>query len=557
MSVLSRSWKYGQAQMPYIPRSRQNLSHGVHTSMPIGRLVPIDWQEVYPGDVFQVKSFNVSRLVGTFARPVMDELYLDVYHFFVPYRLVFSDFESVFGDPNPSAYTEPALATMPNTYGAVSSRSVADYLGLPITILDSDYNQVSVAPFRGFALIYDKYFRNQNTVDEMVVQKGDFASSEVLNNNPWAPNNYTGQLPYVRKLADYFVTALPQPQKGPPVNLSLGASAPVALNTQSDVVSFPSGQNLKFRAVGNTSNDFLQLGISPDSGDVANGTVAGISSPNSAAFYPIRGSNLVGVADLSQATMVNVNDLRLAFATQKMLERDAIFGSRYNSYILAHFGEYIKDETIQFPQYLGGGRITMNQVQVAQTNARDSTSEESPVGTLSAYTWTQGRSRFSHKFPEHGMLFTVACIRYHHTYQQGIAKKWRRFQKSDFYDPLYATIGMMPIERRELFVSHNPNIDNGSFGYREAYAELRMVPNSITGQMRTGVPNSLDVYHFGDNYSSSPLLSETFTNETAQNVQRTLTTSEDQDPFVFDFWFDMRAVRRMPVDSMPGFIDHW
>lgn len=555
MSVLSRSWKYGQAQMPYIPRSRQNLSHGVHTSMPIGRLVPIDWQEVYPGDIFQVKSFNVSRLVGTFARPVMDELYLDVYHFFVPYRLVFSDFESVFGDPNPSAYTEPALATMPNTYGVVSSRSVADYLGLPITTLDSDYNQVSVAPFRGLALIYDKYFRNQNTVDEMVVQKGDFASSEVLNNNPWAPNNYTGQLPYVRKLADYFVTALPQPQKGLPVNLSLGASAPVSFRTTSDPYKL-TGQAIKLKF-----SDEIPLGqfapllsASESTHDILAGTP---TSTQPGTINPAIGWNIEGSADLSQATMVNVNDLRLAFATQKMLERDAIFGSRYNSYILAHFGEYIKDETIQFPQYLGGGRITMNQVQVAQTNARDASSEESPVGTLSAYTWTQGKSRFSHKFPEHGMLFTVACIRYHHTYQQGIAKKWRRFQKSDFYDPLYATIGMMPIERRELFVSNNPNIDSGAFGYREAYAELRMVPNSITGQMRTGVPNSLDVYHFGDNYSSSPLLSESFTNETAQNVQRTLTTSEDQDPFVFDFWFDMRAVRRMPVDSMPGFIDHW
>ena len=310
MSVLSRSWKYGQAQMPYIPRSRQNLSHGVHTSMPIGRLVPIDWQEVYPGDIFQVKSFNVSRLVGTFARPVMDELYLDVYHFFVPYRLVFSDFESVFGDPNPSAYTEPQFASMPSTYGAVASRSVADYLGLPISTFLASYNAVTLAPFRGFALIFDKYFRNQNTVDEMVVQKGDFVNSEQLNNNPWSPNNYTGQLPYVRKLADYFVTALPQPQKGSPVNLSLGSSAPVYLATTPQAVSYGSSP-LMFHSTGVVPpGDAARLMLySTSSVGSQKSPVVYSASPivdpsgDDSPTSTIDGMNLTGTADLSQATV--------------------------------------------------------------------------------------------------------------------------------------------------------------------------------------------------------------------------------------------------------------
>lgn len=540
---MARGHSLQNVPIPRFPRARFNLSHSVTTSMDVGTLYPIDWQEVVPGDIFKCRAFDVSRVTSSFLKPVMDNLFLDVYHFFVPHRLVYDDFEKVFGNPNPSAYTDNALDEVPMTYGEVKSGSVGDYLGLPLGSI-SQSNPVSVLPFRSFALIYDKYFRNENTTDEIYIQKKGFSLSELLGIQNFAPNSYCGRLPKVNKYKDYFTSCFPNPQKGAPVTFNLGNQA-VVRTSDSELVTGPQ----ETMALTNAASGSVSVGVHPllvglggmrfDAADFS-GTVA-------AGLYP---NNLY--ADLSSANAISVDDLRLAFAYQKMLERDAIYGSRYNEYLYGHFGVHIPDAYIQFPQYLGGGRTPLNIVQVAQTSQG---TEESPLGNVGAYSWTNGRTGYSRKFREHGIIMTVACLRYRHTYQQGISKKWRRKVREDFYDPLFSTIGQQPVYTTELYGKSSVAKDS-VFGYREAWSELRSIPNTISGEMRSGVANSLDIWHFADNYSSAPTLSQSFTEETPSYVDRTLSVpSTSQDNFVLNFYFDMSAVRKMPVYSMQSLID--
>lgn len=532
--------------IPRFPRARFNLSHSVTTSMDVGTLYPIDWQEVVPGDIFKCRAFEVSRVTSSFLKPVMDNLFLDVYHFFVPHRLVYDDFEKVFGNPNPSAYTDNDLEEIPMAFGEIMSGSVGDYLGLPLGSISQD-NPVSVLPFRSLALIYDKYFRNESTTDEIYIQKKGFSLSEKFGDQPFGPNSYCGKLPKVNKYKDYFTSCVPNPQKGAPVGFNLGTFAPVVpRNQQIDSLSVNDPPVSLRTYTGSTILNTL-LGANSSS-SLSGATVPAVSAAYTSPVYP---SNLY--ADLTDANAITVDDLRLAFAYQKMLERDAIYGSRYNEYLYGHFGVHIPDAYIQFPQYLGGGRTPLNIVQVAQTSVG---TEESPLGNVSAYSWTNGRTGYSRKFNEHGIVMTVACLRYRHTYQQGIAKKWRRKVREDFYDPLFSTIGQQPVYTTELYgISTVPK--GSVFGYREAWSELRNIPNTISGQMRSDATNSLDIWHFADFYLSSPTLSQSFTEETPDFVDRTLSVpSSSQDNFILNFYFDMSAVRKMPVYSMPSLIDH-
>lgn len=540
---MARGHSLQNVPIPRFPRARFNLSHSVTTSMDVGTLYPVDWQEVVPGDVFKCRAFDVSRVTSSFLKPVMDNLFLDVYHFFVPHRLVYDDFEKVFGNPNPSAYTDNALEEVPMTYGEVKSGSVGDYLGLPLGSISQD-DPVSVLPFRSFALIYDKYFRNENTTDEIYIQKKGFSLSELLGETAFTPNSYCGKLPKVNKYKDYFTSCVPNPQKGAPVGFNLGTYAPVVPRNQQIDPLTDSDPQVSLRTYTGSTVGGAILGAA------SNSNLYTVTAPAATIFgasvYP---SNLY--ADLTDTGAITVDDLRLAFAYQKMLERDAIYGSRYNEYLYGHFGVHIPDAYIQFPQYLGGGRTPLNIVQVAQTSQG---TEESPLGNVGAYSWTNGRTGYSRKFNEHGLVMTVACLRYRHTYQQGVAKKWRRKVREDFYDPLFSTIGQQPVYTTELYAKAGPE---AIFGYREAWSELRNIPNTISGEVRSGVTNSLDVWHFADNYSSAPTLSQSFTEETPAYVDRTLSVpSSSQDNFILNFYFDMSAVRKMPVYSMPSLVDH-
>lgn len=561
---------HGAVSSVSMRRNKFDLSHGVKTSLSVGSLVPIDVQEVLPGDTFIQHSTFVSRLSSAFLRPVMDNVFLDTYSFFVPLRLLYDEAENVFGRAEPNEYIEKDLASFPTLPRVtVAPGSIADYMGLPVG--GELPAGISVLPFRAFALIYNEWFRNESVQQSVFVQKGETAVSEVFNGNAWSQNNYTGMPPKITKKKDFFTACLPAPQKGEEVALPLGGSAaltfPAAHDGVLDVADNVNANNspmIVYAPSGSSGNIYPLYGV-------PNGSVGGNARFGSAAQSPsVMGDNVYlrlgvdvngAVADLSEATAANVNDLRFAFQYQKMLEKDARYGDRYREYILGHYGVTNADARMQIPEFLGGRRIPLNMQTVAQTSAQTQTEGrfDTPLGTLGGMSHSVGKSRYIKSFTEHGYVITVASIRQLHTYQQGIGKMWFRKDRNDFYDPLFANLGEQPVYSAQLYAFNEtqPLGEGNVFGYNEYGAEYRYQPSYITGQMRTGVDNSLDVYHFGDYYENAPTLSPTFINETADYFDRTVAVpSESQDNFILDIWFDTKAVRVMPLYSTPGLIDH-
>lgn len=564
--------QYSFSSVPVIKhrRSQFDLSHIVKTSGNVGTLYPLDVQEVYPGDSFKTDLSIVSRLTSTFLKPVIDNLFLDVYHFFVPSRILYDKWKNIFGENTQSAWANSSEYEVPLVYGSnsasnfitVYSKTVGDYLGLPVSPNPdlpaiSRNVPVSVLPFRAFAKIYDDWFRDQNNVSPMHVQTGETVASEKPNFNDWAPNNYFGKCPKVAKLHDYFTSCLPAPQKRMEgVSIPLSADfAPVvtrdvdAIYTSFDQPAFRFGLISETGSLPATSTLGLSQGSSPSFGTLRSYPTGASGTPN----YGVVPLNLW--ADMSGAGG-NVADLRLATQMQRIFERDARSGSRYIEYLRAAFGVSAPNAELQRSEFLGGKRIPISITQVTQTTG--SNSEASPLADVGAYSLSGGRTRYNKGFTEHGYVLTVFCVRQFHTYQQGIERFWTRHKRFDFFDPAFSNLSEQPVYKSELYAFGEANdVDRQVFGYQEAWADLRCRQNKITGQLRSAAGDKLDMWHFGDYYANAPTLNPGFIEETPQYVDRAITVeSSKQDQFLFDFYFKTRAYRTLPVYSVPGLVDH-
>lgn len=534
-------------------RSKFDRSFSLKTSFNVGDIVPFYVDEVLPGDTFDVKTSKVVRM-QTLITPIMDNIYLDTYYFFVPNRLVWEHWKQFNGENTESAWlpaTEYSIPQLTAPAGGWSVGTIADYMGIPTGVANLS---VSALPFRAYALICNEWFRDENLCDPLVVPTGD--ATVAGSNTVSSVEDYAkGATPYkAAKYHDYFTSCLPAPQKGPDVGIGLTGNVPVVGNgmslgltngtvfgglVTSDRVALQSKYGIPVSSTNPIGNDFVEgnLGV-PTTEQLAG---------------DLSKSGLV--ADLGALNSVTINQLRLAFQIQKLYEKDARGGTRYTEILKTHFGVTSPDSRLQRPEYLGGNRVPININQVVQNSA--TVKGETPLGNVGGYSVTSDtHSDFRQSFTEHGFVIGVMVARYDHTYQQGIERFWSRKTRFDYYWPVLANIGEQAVLNKEIYAQGTVE-DDEVFGYQEAWGDYRYKPNRVTGEMRSQYDQSLDVWHLGDDYTKLPSLSAEWIVEDKTNVDRVLAvTSTNANQLFADLYINNQTTRPMPMYSIPGLVDH-
>lgn len=560
-----------------IQRSKFFRPHQHKTTFNAGELIPIFVDEVLPGDTFTLDTSTLIRMT-TPIFPTMDNAYLDMYYFFVPNRLVWDHWKEFNGENSTDYWTQKVDYQVPQLllteYGA-DKGSIADYFGIPTGVRDrvtDDLNKglsVSALPFRAYTLIWNEWFRDQNTMPPAFFTKSDdnrFIQLREFVENTIEPNvteldltlskAIDGAKPLpVSKYHDYFTSVLPEPQKGPAVDLPLYQDK---IPVDTGAVHSIAGLNpLEFSNIGGNyigSDVALKKRSSINTWQLyTNGSSGSYSEPTGTGLIP---NNLY--ADVSQVAVASISQLRQAFQLQRLYEKDARGGTRYREILKMHFGVDSPDARQQVPEYLGGKRIPINIDQVLQTSA---TNDVSPQGNTAAYSLTSDiDSSFTKSFTEHGLIIGVACVRTEHTYQQGIERFWSRKDRFDYYWPSLANISEQAVLVKEIYCAGSSH-DNDAFGYQEAWADYRYKPNRVSGAFRSNYSQSLDSWHYADYYTGGNdkfVLSPEWLIETPVNIDRTLAVpSETEDQFIADFYFKLECVRPMPLYSVPGLIDHY
>lgn len=547
-----RGHRFSDSPAMYMRRTKFDRSHVYKTTFNAGRLIPVFVDEVLPGDTTRL-SVNYFARLATPVKPIMDNIYLDWFFFFVPNRLVWNHWQNFcFEQEDPSDSTDyviPTISGEGNSNNALLG-TLWDYFGLPVNTAGT-VTGISALPFRGVYLIYNEWFRDENLQNSVKIEKGDansiFDSTRTAEQPPWVFSSGTtyiagGALPPRGKRHDYFTSALPWTQKGPGVNISLTGNAPV----------FGNGKLLGL-SPGGAGNSTGYIDMSNNVGAILRNSDGSEWSQGQAAFVTSNPARSGLLADLSDVSAVTINGLRTAFQMQKFYERLARGGSRYTEVLRSFFGVVSPDARLQRPEFLGSFTKMVMVNPIAQTSATDTTS---PQGNLSAYGVAASQFHgFTKSFVEHGYVFGFVCARADLTYQQGINKMWLRSTVYDFYWPTFAHLGEQAVELREIYAQGTAD-DAAVFGYQERYAEYRYKPSQITGKFRSSVVGgSLDKWHLSQFFKNAPTLNEEFITENPPIERIVAVPSEPE--FLLDIGFRYTTVRPMPMFGTPGLVDHF
>ena len=519
------------------PRSTFDRSHGLKTAFDSGYLVPIEVQEVLPGDTVEMDAAFLGRTAPT-VTPIMDNVFFDTQWFFVPSRLVWNNFTKMMGErinPNDSIdYLVPQL----NSGNGFAVGSLADYFGIPTGVKNLDVN---ILPFRAYAKIWDDWYRDEN-LQESIIKTFDDLGDGNPNTIEWNKLLKRG------KRHDYFTSALPWPQKGDAVQIPLGSDAPVyGYSGQNLVLS--SNSAFGYSSIQTSGSKDLSLSSRLEAGTLNVAPKGATTAQPNAGLY----------ADLSSATAATINSLRLAFQLQKLLERDARSGTRFVELIRAHFATICPDARLQRSEYLGGSSDRIEFNQIAQTS---STNDVTPQGNLTANGKTVGHVRWTKSFTEHGYIIGLASVRCDLNYQQGLNRMWSRKGRYDFFWPVLQNCGEQSVLNKEIYCqgadvkdeTTNQVIDDQVFGYQERYAEYRYNPSLITGKMRSTASGTLDIWHLAQKFTSLPKLNAQFIQESPP-LKRVLTVTNEPE-IILDAYLGQKWTRPMGLYSIPGLIDH-
>ncbi len=538
------STQFAVIPMPDVPRSTFRQEHTHKTTFSGGYLVPIFVDEVLPGDSFNVKMTSFVRM-ATPLYPIMDNLDLETFFFFVPNRLLWDNWRKFMGQqdsPGDSiAFTVPQIVS---AAGGFPRHSVADYFGLPCTP-NAGANTISVnaMPFRAYRFIYHEWFRDQNLITLAAHSRSD---------GPDAIASYA--LQKRAKAHDYFTSALPWAQKGTSPPLLVTGNALVKTSTTETFTGIQTSMKVRDASTGAQPVTGYLAGVGAANAFDRHVGVATFSA-SGAGLYP---TNLY--ADLATATANTINQLRTSFAIQKFLERDARGGTRYTEMIRAHFGVNSPDGRLQRPEYLGGGKSPIQIAPVVQASQTGLTGGTTPLGHLGGLgASVQNIHGFQQAFTEHGFVIGIANVRADVTYQQGIRRHWSRSTRYDYYHPVFQALGEQAILNKEIYADGSAN-DLLTFGFQERWAEYRHHPSRISGSYNSTFTTPLDAWHLAQKFTVLPTLNQTFIEDGTEAVlSRALAIggAANNQQFIGDFYFDAAVTRAMPTYSVPGMLDRF
>lgn len=518
-------------------RTRFNRDQTILTTFDSGKLIPFYVDEVLPGDTFNVNTTAIIRM-STPKYPVMDDAFIDFYYFYCPNRILWKHFKQFMGEVESKPwlpakeYKVPEIIIKGTKDTAIPNQEgILDYMGVP-TKIQATF-KINALPIRAYVMIWNEFFRDENVENAATWTDGDedlyYADDKSSLDNVLKYAQQGGRCLPVNKFHDYFTSCLPYPQRGPAVALPMEGNAAVKLyNSAKLTEALPEAYTVPLSTNGEIFNTVAIDGKKP--------AVA-------------MGSDEAGYlgTDLSTVTAATINDLRKAVAVQQYYEALARGGSRYREQVQALWNVTISDKTVQIPEYLGGGRYHININQIVQTAEND----KSPLGETGAMSVTPiNESSFTKSFEEHGFIIGVCCVRHNRSYQQGLERFWSREDRLDYYVPQFANLGEQPVKKKEIMLTGTAT-DEETFGYQEAWADYRMKPNRVSGLMRSNATGTLDFWHYADNYTTVPTLSQGWMEEGKNEIARTLVI-QNEPQFFGAIRVANKTTRRMPLYSVPG-----